>query len=103
MNKFLLTFFFFKEPNAGISLWVQQFWAMFIKRFYYTIRFYPSLVIQIVFPVIFTLVGILVILTSKQGDDRPRFLFMNNSALDSSHLIAFHAELDGRYLNFSVR
>ncbi len=43
------------------------------------------------------------LLTNPQSDDPPRYLFINNSGLDSAKRIIFHAELDGMYLNFSVR
>ena len=76
---------------------------MFIKRLYYAVRFYPSLFIQIVFPVLFTGIGLLVIILNPNSDDPPRALFMSNTGLDSRNTTVFYAELDGFTMNFSVR
>ena len=89
------------EPNGGIVLWLQQFRAMFIKRLYYFVRFYPSLVIQVVFPVLFATIGLLAVLTYPKADDPPRALHISNAGLNLRNTTVFYAELDGKTMNFS--
>ena len=89
------------EPNDGIVLWLQQFRAMFIKRLYYFVRFYPSLVIQVVFPVLFATIGLLAVLTYPKADDPPRALHISNAGLNLRNTTVFYAELDGKTMNFS--
>ena len=89
------------EPNKGIVLWLQQFRAMFIKRIYYSIRFYPALITQLLFPVVFAAIGLAVILSNPKNDDPPRALYINTNGLDSRNTTVFYAELDGKTMNFS--
>jgi len=89
------------EPNKGLVLWLQQFRAMFIKRIYYSIRFYPAMVTQLVFPVLFVAIGLAVILSNPNADDPPRALYVNTNGLDSRNTTIFYAELDGKSMNFS--
>ena len=89
------------EPNKGFILWLQQFRAMFIKRLYYSIRFYPALLTQILFPVLSVAIGLLVILSNPKDDDPPRALYMSNTGLDSRNTTIFYAELDENTMKFS--
>lgn len=93
------------EPNVGVVLWLQQFWAMFVKRFYNSLRFYGALVSQFFFPIMFVIFGLAVAVTvpSNQNDDPPRKLLINNSGLDPENLILFYAQFEGgATLNLSV-
>ena len=92
----------FLEPNTGAVLWVQQFYAMFLKRFYNTLRFYGALVSQLVLPLLFVLFGLLVAVTvpNNQVDDAPRSLFLNNSG-QIRDVTVFYAQFGGD-LNLSV-
>ena len=76
-------------------LWFQQFWALFLKRFYNSIRFYGALVSQLFLPLLFVLGGLVIIVTvpNRQEDDAPRALLMNNSGLDSDNSTVFFAQL----------
>ena len=96
-------YFFISEPYKGIKLWLQHFRAMFVKRFYYSVRFYPSLIVQVVFPILFTVFGLIVIISNSKGVDPPRVLSMRSSGLDSGNTTIFYAELEGHYMDFSVR
>ncbi len=87
--------------NEGFILWKQQFRALLVKRYYYYVRFYPSLIIQLLFPVLFISIGLLIILTFPDGDDPPRVLDLATAALQNNDALVFYAELEGRTLNFS--
>lgn len=89
------------EPNKGFTLWLQQFRAMFIKRIYYSIRFYPAVITQLFFPVLFVSIGLMVIMSNPKNDDPPRSLYLGNCGLDSRNTTIFYAELDGYSMNFS--
>ncbi len=91
------------DNNEGAILWLQQFWAMFVKRIYYSIRFYPYIPIQVGFPTVFSAIGVLVVILNPQSDDPPRPLYLHNTGLDARNTTIFYAELDGLKMNFSVR
>lgn len=93
-------------PNTGLVLWLQQFWAMFLKRFYNSLRFYGALVSQLLLPLLFVIFGLVIAVTvpSNQSDDAPRPLWLNNSGLTPDTSIVFYAEFGGGgVLNLSVR
>jgi len=82
---------------------VQQFWAIFVKKFYHTIRFYPGLILILVVPTIFLILAfVTIVAVPGVRDDPPRRLSLGNSALDPSNVTMFHADLTGQ-ANFSVR
>lgn len=91
------------EPNTGMVLWVQQFWAMFVKRFYNTLRFYGALVSQLLLPLLFVIfaLSVAVSVPSNQRDDPPRTLLLNNSGLVPGVSITFYAQFGGS-INLSV-
>lgn len=91
------------EPNTGLTLWVQQFWALFVKRFYNSLRFYGALFSQLFLPLLFVVLGLAVAITvpSNQTDDAPRALLLNNSGLTPDNATTFFAQF-GSSLNFSV-
>lgn len=93
----------FLEPNTGLVLWAQQFWAMFLKRIYNTLRFYGALVSQLFLPILFVLFGLLVAVTvpSNQVDDSPRTLLLNNSG-QIRDVTVFFAQFGSSRLNLSV-
>ena len=88
-------------PNGGIKLWLQQFRAMFVKKLCYSARFYPSLFVQLFFPVFFMAIGLLVVLTHPQYDDPPRILDISTSSFHRRNTTVFYAELDQTSMNFS--
>ena len=82
-------------PNTGVQLWLQQFWAMFTKRFYNSLRFYAAVVSQIFFPILFVLCGMVLAVTGpgRDQDDPKRVLTLKNSALFGGNLSLFYAQL----------
>lgn len=90
------------KPNTGLTLWVQQFWALFVKRFYNSLRFYGALFSQLFLPLLFVVLGLAVAITvpSNQTDDAPRALLLNNSGLTPDNATTFFAQF-GSSLNFS--
>lgn len=103
LNEVYVRSFHFAVPNTGLVLWLQQFWAMFIKRFFNSLRFYGALVSQLIFPFFFVLFGLLVAVTvpSNVADDPPRALFIDNSGLTPGNSTVFFAQFGGN-LNLSV-
>ena len=87
--------FYESAPNTGLLLWFQQFWAMFTKRFYNSLRFYAAVVSQIFFPIVFVLFGMVLAVTGpgRDQDDPIRILSLDNSALFSGNLSLFYAQL----------
>ena len=87
--------------NEGLTLWLQQFRGMFVKKLCYSARFYPSLFIQLFFPVVFTTVGLLVVLSFPKQDDPPLVLNISTTGLNRRNTTVFYAELDGKSMGFS--
>ena len=93
-------------PNRGITLWVQQFWAMFLKRFYNSVRFFGALFSQFLLPMLFVLFALVLAVTipGPNQDDPRRALLLENSAL-SDNITVFYVEFGNEVnspLNFSV-
>lgn len=91
------------EPNTGVVLWFQQFWAMFVKRFYNSLRFYSALVSQLFLPLLFVVFALVVVVTApdRQADDAPRAMLINNSAQTQENATVFFAQFGGS-LDLSV-
>ena len=87
--------------NKGLTLWLQQFRAMFLKRLYFHVRFYPSLIFQLIFPALFSAIGLLVVLAFPNEDDPPRILDVSSTGVNREDSSIFYAELDGKNMNFS--
>ena len=82
-------------PNTGLVLWAQQFSAMFMKKFYNTLRFWQAIVSQLILPLFFVLFAMILAITATNSEenDPPRALRLDNSALDPDNRIVFFAEL----------
>ena len=81
-------------PNTGLYLILQQFWAMFVKKFHISLRAYGFLISQIFVPVVF-IVFANILLVSNPGDTRlepKRALTLDNSALFADNLTLFYAQ-----------
>ena len=91
--------------HTGPVLWFQQFVAMFMKRFYNSLRFYIAVLTQLVLPLIFILLALILIKipTSRLGDAPRRELTLHNSAL-SKNVTAFWAQFGDapQQFNFTV-
>jgi hypothetical protein len=81
-------------PNTGRQLWFQQFRAMFLKRFYHSLRFYAAVISQILFPALFVSLGMVLAITvpGRNQDDPKRVLNLDNSALFTDNLSLFYAQ-----------
>ena len=78
-----------------MQLWLQQFWAMFTKRFYNSLRFYAAVISQIFFPILFILFGMILAVTGpgRDQDNPKRVLTLKNSALFGGNISLFYAQL----------
>ena len=85
-------------PNSGLVLWCQQFCAMFLKRFYNSLRFWQAIIIQLILPLAFVLLGLIfaVTLPNANEDDPSRQLRIDNSVLDPNNRILFYTEFGNR-------
>ncbi|XP_019857855.1 PREDICTED: ATP-binding cassette sub-family A member 3-like [Amphimedon queenslandica] len=83
--------------NTGLLLWVQQFAAMFLKRFYHSIRFWQAVIWQLVIPLIFVLFGLIVAKVvpkvATRATSPSRVLSIDNSA-PSNNVSLFWASFD---------
>ena len=82
------------EPNSGYVLWIQQFYALLVKRFLHSIRNWRAIIIQIVLPVMFILLGLILIETvpGVRDADELRMMSLPESALIEDDIITFFAE-----------
>lgn len=88
-----------------MTLWFQQFWALFLKRVYNSARFWGAAVSQLLLPVGFILFALILAVTSstRNEDDPKRLLSLKNSALSSDNISLFYAQFgDLNPINFSV-
>ena len=96
-------------PNTGLTLWFQQFVAMFLKRFYNSLRFFTAVITQLILPLLLILFGLVFAIVrpfNDQADDPARELRLNNSAISGTANL-FWAQLQdsssaGFNINFSV-
>ena len=79
--------------NTGAALWMQQFCAMFLKRLYNSVRFVWGVIWQLILPVLFILLGLILAKTlpGRNSDDPKRLLSLTNSA-PSNNLTLFWAQ-----------
>ena len=88
--------------HTGPVLWFQQFIAMFMKRFYNSLRFYVAIITQLLLPLVFILFALILIKipNPELGDQPRRLLTLKNSAL-SKNATAFWAQFGKPPSNFS--
>ena len=72
----------FTALNTGVRLWVQQFWAMVVKRALNTFRHFGIIVSQLILPMVFVLLGLVFLKTlpSRLANDPPRPLTLKESS-----------------------
>ena len=77
---------------------------MFLKRMYHSIRFWASIIWQLIIPMGFILWGLIlgVTLTGVNSDDVNRLLSVANSAPDKDNITFFWANFDQSFLNLHV-
>ena len=81
--------------NTGIRLWFQQFYAIVIKRFFNSLRNWSTLIWQLVLPLLFILLALILAVTVPSGSapDPKRVLTLENSAA-SDNITVFWAQFD---------
>ena len=105
LEKFV--FLFCTVPNTGLVLWCQQFCALFLKRFYNSLRFWQAIITQLVLPLLFVLIAMILAVTlpNANENDPSRPLKISNSALVPDSQLVFFATLGdvpSNSLDFSV-
>ena len=82
------------ELNSGYVLWIQQFYGLLVKRFLHSIRNWRAVIIQVVLPVMFILLGLILIETvpSVSDPDELREMSLTESALDEDDITTFFAD-----------
>ena len=84
----------FLAPNTGLYLRLQQIWAVFVKKFYISLRAYGFLSFQIFFPVFFIIfANVLAISLDNKEPEPKRALTLENSALFVDNMTLFYAQL----------
>ena len=92
-------------PNSGAVLWFQQFYAMFLKRLYNSIRFWQAIITQLVLPLLFVLIAMILAVTlpNANENDPSRSLTIKNSALDPGNQLVFFADFgENSSIDFGV-
>ena len=81
-------------PNTGVYLRFQQIWAMFVKKFYISLRAYGFLISQLFFPVFFVIFAnvLAISIPNDTGPEPKRALTLDNSALFVDNLTLFYAQ-----------
>ena len=71
------------ERNTGVVLWLQQFWAMFLKRYYNARRYYVAVITQLIFPLVLLVLALLIVKFPSIifTDDPRRVLTLRQSSL----------------------
>ena len=73
------------ERHTGPILWLQQFWAMILKRFYNSLRFYVAIITQLILPLVFLGLALLIVKIPNPDrnpqDDPRRVLTLRHSSL----------------------
>ena len=95
-------------PYSGAGLWILQFFAMLMKRFYVAVRFWQVTLPQYLIPILSVLVALVIVmfLPNKRGNDPKRALTLSNSAIDPSNRFLFWADVgenSTNLFNFRVR
>ena len=95
----------FTVPNSGVTLWFQQFYAMFLKKFYNSLRFWQAAITQLILPLLFILLGLVLVKTlpNDNENDPPRAMNVQNSAIDADNRIFFYAVFGDDVFDFEVR
>ena len=87
-------FYSLTELNTGAVLWIQQFYGLLVKRFLHSFRNWRGIITQIIMPVIFVLLGLILIETVPgiTEPDEARVMSLQESALLEDDIVTFYAE-----------
>lgn len=93
----------FIDTNYNPKLWLQQYRAMFIKRYINFKRFHMGVIWQLLLPLLFVVMGLVLggTINSNYASDPRRALMLSNSA-PSTNLTLFHALFVDSKLPFSI-
>ena len=96
---------FSTELNTGIVLWLQQFYGLLIKRFLHSLRNWRAIITQLIMPVIFIILGLVLVYTVPgiNSLDPKRSLSLRNSGIDDEDIRTFYAECGNGNPIFQVR
>ena len=83
--------------NHGVMLWFQQLWAMIIKKGLYSFRRYGFIILQIILPLFFTLLGLTLIKFNNRtpGQDPSIRLTVDRTFPNSDRVSMFHMKVPG--------
>ena len=96
-------YYLYAAPNSGITHWFQQFCAIFLKGVYNSVRSYIALISQLVLPILFILIGLILAKTTPSviDDDPKRSIELRTSAVSTNNLTLFFAQFGDLPLNNS--
>ena len=82
-NVYIFPMYMCVGRSTGITLWFQQFYAMFLKRFYNSLRFYTAVIIQLIIPLLFIILALLIVKLPDNSprDDPRRLLTLSRSSM----------------------
>ena len=84
---------------SGISLWLQQFYAVYVKRFLNSKRDFPAVISQMLLPIVFTIFALLVLKVADfGGDDPPLKLSLRSLGQTKGYVADFSQKRDWRVL-----
>ncbi|KAI6654313.1 ATP-binding cassette sub-family A member 3-like [Oopsacas minuta] len=83
--------------NSGVLLWFQQLWAMIIKKAWYSFRSYGFIILQIILPVVFTLVGLALekVPMNNDGPNQNLRLTIQDTFPNPSRVSLFYMQVPG--------
>ena len=83
--------------NTGILLWFQQLWAMIVKKAWYSFRRFGFIILQIILPLFFTIVGLAVVKIPNSGPSaQPNLkLTIQNTFPTPSRASMFYMQVPG--------
>ena len=81
--------------NHGVVLWFQQLWAMIIKKAWYSLRRYGFVILQIILPLIFTVLGLAMVkFLSQPSSPDPSIQLSVQNAFPRPDLVSlFHMQV----------
>ena len=90
--------------NTGVLLWLQQLWAMIVKKAWYSFRRYGFIVLQIILPLFFTVIGLVVVKIPYNGSSsQPNLkLTIQNTFPNPSKASMFYMQVPGIGDNFPI-
>ena len=94
--------FTYLDYSNEVKKWLQQYRAMFIKRYINFKRFRVGLFCQVVLPMLFVVIGLVVVAVVALPDDLdpPRSLDIKTSSPNSMNITLFFGQFGGKEFPF---